>query len=202
MKFSLNPITAQKITNFQNTVRRLKIILLSLFFLLIIRASIWNPHGKNLADPRYDQKDDHIAKYCHKPSQSSYSLRSFMSFIKPVFWNSYFKILAESHYQRNDDQFAKYCQTPRNHRFRELFCCWSLARHFGALTVKFAPNPILAQNMANLQTTVTGLLFTVFRWSIFAYYVPNILEFLLWNFYLTKLRLIIWPFWKILSHAL
>ena len=82
-----------------------------------------------------------------------------MPFIKPVFWNSYFKILAESHYQRNDDQFAKYCQTPRNHRFQELFCCWSLARHFGALTVKFAPNPILAQNMANLQTTVTGLFF-------------------------------------------
>ena len=67
VKFSLNPITAQKITNFQNTVRRLKIILLSLFFLLIIRASIWSPYGKNLADPRYDQKDDHIAKYCHKP---------------------------------------------------------------------------------------------------------------------------------------
>ena len=172
MKFSLKPITAQKITNFQNTVRRLKIILLSLFFLLIIRASIWNPHGKNLADPRYDQKDDHIAKYCHKPSQSSYSLRFFMSFIKPVFWNSYFKILAESHYQRNDDQFAKYCQTPRNHRFQELFCCWS----FGALTVKFAPNPIVAQNMANLQKTFTGVLFTVFRCSICAYHVSNILE--------------------------
>ena len=67
MKFSLNPITAQKIANFQNTVRRLKIILLSLFFWLIIRASIWSPHGKNLADPRYEQKDDHIAKYCYKP---------------------------------------------------------------------------------------------------------------------------------------
>ena len=50
---------------FQNTVRRLKIILLSLFFLLIIRTSIWRPYGKNLADPRYDQKDDQFAKYCH-----------------------------------------------------------------------------------------------------------------------------------------
>ena len=67
MRLSLNPITAQKITNFQNTVRRLKIILLSLFFLLIIRASIWSPYGKNFADARCDQKDDHIAKYCHTP---------------------------------------------------------------------------------------------------------------------------------------
>ena len=106
----------------------------------IIRASIWSPYGKNFADPHCDQKDDHIAKYCHKPSQSSYSLSFFMSFTKLVFWNSYFKILAEFHYQRNDDQFAKYCQTPRNHRFQELFCCWSLGRHFGALTVKFAPH--------------------------------------------------------------
>ena len=52
MKFSLNPITAQKITNFQNTVRRLTIIFLSLFFLLVMRASIWSPYGKNLANPR------------------------------------------------------------------------------------------------------------------------------------------------------
>ena len=67
MKFSLNLITGQKIANMQNTVRRLIIIPLSLFFLLIIRASIWSPYGKNLVDPRCDQKDDHIAKYCHTP---------------------------------------------------------------------------------------------------------------------------------------
>ena len=67
MKFSLNPITAQKITNFQNTVRRLKIILSSLFFLRMIRASIWRPYGKNLADARYDQKDFQFARYCHTP---------------------------------------------------------------------------------------------------------------------------------------
>ena len=47
-------------TNLQNSVRRLKIILASLLFLLIIRASIWRPYGKNLADPRYDQKDDQL----------------------------------------------------------------------------------------------------------------------------------------------
>ena len=65
VKFSLNPIPAQKMTNLKKTVRRLIIIVLSLFFLLIIRASIWRPYGKNLADPRYDQKDDQFAKYCH-----------------------------------------------------------------------------------------------------------------------------------------
>ena len=54
-------------TNLQNTVRRPKKILLSLFFLLIIRTSIWRHFGKNLAKARYDQKDDQFAKYCHTP---------------------------------------------------------------------------------------------------------------------------------------
>ena len=67
MKFSLNPITAHNITNFQNTVRRLIIILLRLFFLLIIRASIWSPYGKNVAQSRQDQKDDQYAKYYQTP---------------------------------------------------------------------------------------------------------------------------------------
>ena len=65
VKFSLNPIPAQKMTNLKKTVRRLIIIVLSLFFLLIIRASILRPYGKNLADPRYHQKDDQFAKYSH-----------------------------------------------------------------------------------------------------------------------------------------
>ena len=39
----------------QNTVRHLKIILFSLFFLLIIRASIWRPYDKNLTKPCYCQ---------------------------------------------------------------------------------------------------------------------------------------------------
>ena len=39
----------------QNTVRHLKIILFSLFFLLIIRASIWRPYDKKLAKPCYCQ---------------------------------------------------------------------------------------------------------------------------------------------------
>ena len=125
-----------------------------------------------------------------------------MPFIKLTFWNSYFKILIEPHYQGYDDQFTKYCQTPRNHSFQEVFCCWSSQQNFGVLTIEFVPNPILAQNMANMQNTVTGLLFTLFRWSIFAYYVPNILESLLWNSYLIKIRLIWWTVCKIMSHAL
>ena len=77
MKFSLNPITAQKITNFQNTVRRLTIIFLSLFFSLVMRASIWSTYGKNLANPRYDQEDDKFAKYSHTPLNVRFHL---------VFW--------------------------------------------------------------------------------------------------------------------
>ena len=80
MKFSLNLITKQKMANLQNTVRRLIIILLSLFFLLIIRASICSPYGKNLAKPCYDQKDDQFAKYCHTPLNLRFHL---------VFWCLY-----------------------------------------------------------------------------------------------------------------
>ena len=142
-----------------------------------------------------------MCKVLSHASQSSHSPRFLVLFIKRTFWNSYFKILVEPHYEGNDDKFAKYCQTPWNHRFQQVFCCWSSERRFGALTVNCAPNSIVAQNMANLQNTLTGLLFTVFRWSICAYNVSNILESLLWNVYLTKLRLIRWPVWKILSHA-
>ena len=76
MKFSLNPITAREMANLQNTVSRLIIIVLSLSFLLIIRASSWRPYGKNLADPRYDQKDDQFAKYCHTPLNLRFHLVS------------------------------------------------------------------------------------------------------------------------------
>ena len=135
-------------------------------------------------------------------SQSSFSPSFLVPFIKPTFWNSYFKILIKPHYQGYDDQFTKYCQTPRNPHLQKVFCCWSSERNFGVLTIEFVPNPHLGQNMANMQNTVLGLLFTVFRWSIFAYHVRNILESLLVNFHLTKLRLIWWTICKILSHAL
>ena len=88
MKFSLNLITKQKISNLQNTVRRLIIIFLSLFSLLIMRASIWIPYGKNLAESRYDQKDDQFGMYCHTPLNLRFLL---------VFWclssNQHFGIL-------------------------------------------------------------------------------------------------------------
>jgi len=163
--------------NLQNTVRRLIKILLSLFFLLIIKALIWNPYGKNPVEPRYIQKDDQFAKYCHTPLYLGFHLVFWC-----LSWNRHFGTL-EAHYEGNDDQFAKYCQTPRNHRFQEVFCCWSSERHFGALTVQFAPDPFVAQNIANLPNIVTGLLFTVFRWSICAYHVSKILESILWNYY-------------------
>ena len=81
---------------------------------------------------------------------------------------------------------CKILSNATEYRFQEVFCFRLSRWHFGDLTVKFAPNPIVAYKMASFQNTVTGLLFTVFRWSICAYHVRNILESLLWNFYLTK----------------
>ena len=79
----MNVITAQKITNFQNTVRHLKIILLSFFSCLSserqfgafkVKISLnplttkkmtnlqSRPYRKNLAELPYDQKDDQFVK--------------------------------------------------------------------------------------------------------------------------------------------
>ena len=67
VKFPQNCITAYKMINLQNTTRRMKIILLTCFFLLIMRTSIWRPFGKNLADTRFAQKDFQFARYCDTP---------------------------------------------------------------------------------------------------------------------------------------
>ena len=71
------PYYCPKDGQFAKTVRRLIIILLSLFFLLIIRASIWSPYDKNLPHPCYDQKGDKFAKYCQTPLSLRFHL---------VFW--------------------------------------------------------------------------------------------------------------------
>ena len=165
VKFLLNLIIAQKLANWQNTVRRLIIILLSLFFLLIIRASIWSPYGKNLSEHCYYQKDDQFAEYCHTPLSLPFHL---------VFWclssNRHFGTLTLKFLlnpvTKESMTNMQNTLTPRNHRFEEVFCCWSSERHFEILTIKIAPSPILAQNMANLQNIVSCLLFTVLRLSI------------------------------------
>ena len=89
VKLTLNPITAQKKANLQNTFRCLIIILLSLFFLFIIRASIWSPYGKNLAEARYDQKDDQFPKYCHTPLNLRFHLVYWC-----LLWNRHFGTLS------------------------------------------------------------------------------------------------------------
>jgi len=80
----VNLITKQKMANLQNTLRRLITILFSLISLLIIRASIWSPYGKNFAEPRYDQTDDQFAKYCHTPLSLRFHILS---------WNRHFGTL-------------------------------------------------------------------------------------------------------------
>ena len=146
VKFLLNPITPQKMANLQKTVRRLIISFLACFPCLRQFGALTVEMSLN---PVRTKKKTIICKVLSHASKSSHSPRFLVPFIKPTFWNCYFQILVEPHYDGNDEQFAKYCPTPRNNRFQEVFCCWSSVRHFGALTVKFAPNPIVAKNMAN-----------------------------------------------------
>ena len=102
-----------------------------------------------------------------------------MPLIKTTFWNSYFKIFIEPHYEGNDDQFAKYCLKASESSFPGSVMLLIIMATFWSSYYKICAEPILAQNMANLQNTVTRLLFTVFRWSTFAYHLRKILESLL-----------------------
>ena len=124
-----------------------------------------------------------------------------MLFIRASLLSSYGKNTAKPGYDPKKKQFAKYCHTPLNIRVHLVFWWISSKRHFGALTLKFFLNPITKETMTNLQNTVTRLLFTVFRSSVFTNRVSKILKSLLWNFFLTNLRLIRWPVCKLLSHA-
>ena len=201
MKFLLNPITKQKIANFQNTLRRFIIILLSSFSLFIVRVSIWMPYSKNIAEPRYDQKNNQFAKYWHTPLNACFHL---------VFWcllsNRYFGTLTLK-FLLNDDQFVETMTNLQNTVKRlEIIVT---RRSFAAddqsdileLLLWNVPRTPLWPKIWLFAKHCQGLSFTVFEWSICAYHVSNILESLLWNFYLTKLRLTRWPVWKILSHA-
>ena len=142
VNFSLNPIPAQKMTNWKKSVRRLIIIVLSLFFLLIIRASIWRPYGKNLAESLIPVTTKKMTNLQSTVTRFFVFTELFGAFYQTDILNSYFKILVESQYEGNDHQFAKYCLS-------EVLCCWLSVRHFEAVSVKFSPNPIVSQNMAH-----------------------------------------------------
>ena len=130
-------------------------LILSLFFLLIIRASIWSPCGKNLADPCYYQKDDQFAKYCHTP-------------LNPRFHLVFRCLSSNRHFGTVTLKFLL------NPVTKETMT--NLQNTVKRLGIIVFSNSIVAQNMANLQNTVTGLLFTVFCWSICAHHVSNILQ--------------------------
>ena len=68
----MNPITAQKMAVFQKTVRRLIIIFVSSFFLLIITVSLLSSHGKNVAKPHYQPKDAQFVLKFSDVSESSF----------------------------------------------------------------------------------------------------------------------------------
>ena len=114
--------------------------------------------------------------------------------------------------------------TPRNHRFKEVFCCWSSERRFGALNVsfihrfslvylcvsckqhfgvvivKFLLNQITTHKIASLENIVTRLRIIVLCYSYSAYHQNHTLELLPRNCHLTPLWRKRWPIFKILSH--
>ena len=89
------------------------------------------------------------------------------------------------------------------HRFQLVWLCLSSERYLqllrwnARLTFLYikrwpisscSPNPIITQNMTNLQNAVRRLQIFAFRWSHIAYYWSDILKFLRWNAHLTPLQ--------------
>ena len=193
VKFSLNLITKQKMANLQNTGRRLIIMLLSLFFLLIIRASIWSPYCKNLAKLSYDQKDDQFANYCHTPLNLRFHL---------VFWclssNRHFatltiKFLLNPITKEAMTNLQNTFKCLRIIFFKKCFAADHPSKVLELLLWNSCRTPLWNKIWPICETLSQAFYSPFLRWSISAYHVGNILEFLLWNFHLTKLRLIRWP---------
>ena len=67
LKFSFNPITKDTMSNFQNTVDRVVIIVFMGFFLLIIRAAFWSSQCEIRAEPHCGQKYGQFPNHCHRP---------------------------------------------------------------------------------------------------------------------------------------
>ena len=124
VKFSLNSITAQNIANLGNTVRCLKIILLSLFFLLIFSASTWRPYGRNLANTREDKKTTNL--------QSTITRLSIFLFFQ------LFQCLSSN---RSLERHFRVLTVKLRfiHRFSMAYLCLSCKQHFEVFTVKFSP---------------------------------------------------------------
>ena len=67
LRFLLTPITKDMLTNLQNTVKRLGIILSGSVLLLIITAKFWSSYYRIRAKPNFGPKYGQHAKHCHRP---------------------------------------------------------------------------------------------------------------------------------------
>ena len=77
--------------------------------MLIIRASLLSPYGKNVAKPHNTPKDAQFAKYCMlHASESSFLPRFLVLCIRMTFSCSYVKILAEPYCSTKDGEFIKH----------------------------------------------------------------------------------------------
>ena len=175
-------------------------MLLTFSFWLIIQASLWSPYRKNFAEPRYDQKDDHFAKYWHMLLNLRFHLIFWCPLSNRHFGTLFLKFLLNPITKETMTKLQNTVKHLGIIVFRKCFAADHQSKILELLLWNSRRNPIVAQNTANLQNTVTGLLLTVFCRSICVYYVSNILQSLLWNVFLTKLRLIRWPVWKITTH--
>ena len=186
--------------NLQNTVRRL-IILLSLFSLLIIRALTWIPYNKNLAEPHYDQKDDQFAKYWHTHLNIRFHLVFSCPSLNPHFGTLTLKFLLNPITKETMTNLQNTLKRLGIIVFRKCFAADHQSDILELLLWNLRRTPLWPK-IWPFAKTVWQVFYSPFSgWSICAYHVSNILKSLLSNFNLSKLRLMRWPVWKILSHA-
>ena len=108
MKFSLNRITAQKMTISLKTLRHFIIIVLACLMMLIIRASLLSSYLKYVAEPHYERRFAICKKFFHV-SESSFSPSFLVLSVIVTFWSLHGEIFAELYYCPKDGQFIKHC---------------------------------------------------------------------------------------------
>ena len=177
-------------------------MLLSLFFLLVIMASIWMPYGKNLADPRQHQKDDQFAKYSHTPLSLRFHLVFWCLSSNPHFGPITLKFLLNpitketmTNLQNTIKRlgiivfwksFANDHQSDIQNFYYKIRAEPNCGPKYGQFpthshkpfSVKFLPNQITTHKMARFENIVKSLGITVLFYSYSAYNQNDTVELL------------------------
>ena len=140
----MNPITKETMTNLQNTVKRLGIIVFSKYFAaLIIRATFWSSYREICPELHCDPKYGQFAKHSDRPFIYRFLLVYLCVSCKQHFGVFTLKCLLNQIMTHKMASLENIVARLRIIRSFLLLWCLPSERHFRAFTVKLWLNPII-----------------------------------------------------------